>query len=300
LSADLGESALSKLPVAAEALLKLLLAGGALLGAMELFRLVLLPELQAAFELDATATSVVRRTGILLSVLLAYWAYVRLIEGRPVSELQFAPAGILNGVLSGVLLISITSVVLFALGVYEVTAVRGLHSGLAGVAGLIFVAAVLEEVAFRGVLFQILESAGGTVPALWLQSLIFAILHLANIEDTASLQELVTTVVSGTLIGAFWTAMFVYSRNLWVVGTHHAAWNFSIILTGLPLSGIETWRALAPIESRYNGPPWLTGGVFGPEDSVITIVVVVVGTATLFYLAKKGGQMMKPLLRRTV
>ena len=74
LPADLGEPPLSKLPVAAQAFLKLLLAGGALFGAMELFRLVLLPELQSALQLDATASSVVRRMGILLSVLLAYWA----------------------------------------------------------------------------------------------------------------------------------------------------------------------------------------------------------------------------------
>ncbi|MEQ1863559.1 MAG: type II CAAX endopeptidase family protein [Micropepsaceae bacterium] len=289
---------MSKLPVAAQAFLKLLLAGGGLFGAMELFRLVLLPELQSAFQLDATATSVVRRVGILLSVLLAYWAYVRLIEGRRVHELYFAPASIANGVLSGVVLISITSVSLFALGIYEVTAVRGLQSGLQGVAGLIFVAAMLEEIAFRGVLFQILESAWGTVPALWVQSFIFAVLHLANIEDVASHQEMITTVVSGTLIGAFWTVMFVYSRNLWVVGTHHAAWNFSIILTGLPLSGIETWRTVAPLESRYNGPPWLTGGVFGPEDSVITIVVVAIGIAVLFYLARENGRLINPAMRR--
>ncbi len=95
---------------------------------MQLFRLVLLPELQSAFQLDATATSVVRRMGILLSVLLAYWAYVRLIEGRPVRRTLFCTGGHRNGVLSGVVLISITSVSLFALGIYEVTAVRGLQA----------------------------------------------------------------------------------------------------------------------------------------------------------------------------
>ncbi len=54
---------------------------------------------------------------------------------------------------------------------------------------------------------------------------------------------------------------------------------------------------MAPVESRYNGPAWLTGGVFGPEDSVITIVVVAVGTAVLFYLAKENGRMIDPLTR---
>jgi hypothetical protein len=51
-------------------------------------------------------------------------------------------------------------------------------------------------------------------PALWLQSLLFAVAHIENL------------------------------------GVHHAAWNFTIILTGLPLSGLGDWIALAPIASR--------------------------------------------------
>jgi membrane protease YdiL (CAAX protease family) len=265
---------------------RLVLAFAAILGAVELFRLLLLPEIQSAFLLDDSATSLLRRAGILLFALAAYWAYVRLIEKRRVDELRFVPAGIALGAVSGALLISITTLSLFALGIYEVTTVRGLQSGLLGVAGLIFVAAVLEEVVFRGVLFRILETAAGTVHALWLQALIFAVVHLANVEG-ASLAETVTTLVAGTLIGALWTMVFVYSRNLWVASANHAAWNFAIILTGLPLSGIEEWRALAPFESRYNGPVWLTGGMFGPEDSIVTIAVGTLSLAVLFYLAKR-------------
>ena len=29
--------------------------------------------------------------------------------------------------------------------------------------------------------------------------------------------------------------LFVLTRNLWVVAAHHAAWNFTILLSGLPL-----------------------------------------------------------------
>lgn len=264
----------------------------AILGAVQLFRLLLLPEIQSVFHLGDTMTSAVRRSGILLFALLAYGASVRLIEKRAVIELGFAPGGMALGALSGAVLISITTLTLFAAGIYEVTAVRGLDAGLLGVAGFILVAAMLEEVTFRGVLFRWLEAAWGTVPALWLQSLIFAVMHLANVEG-AGLAAAGTTIVSGTLIGAFWTLVFVHSRNLWVVGVHHAAWNFAIILTGLPLSGLEDWRALAPFESRYNGPDWLTGGAFGPEDSAITIGVMVVCLAVLFVWAKRKGRLIR-------
>ena len=77
------------------------------------------------------------------------------------------------------------------------------------------------------------------------------------------------------LIGAFWTYLFVLTRNLWVVAANHAAWNFTIILSGTPLSGIDSWQAVAPIESSYHGPFWLTGGLYGPEDSIVTLSVVI-------------------------
>ena len=42
----------------------------------------------------------------------------------------------------------------------------------------------------------------------------------------------------------------------------------------VPLSGIDDWRALAPLESRYAGSDWLTGGIFGPENSVLVIDLI--------------------------
>jgi uncharacterized protein len=280
---------LSKMRVAKQVLLRLLVASLAIVASVLLVRFLLLPGIEAVFHPGESMTSTLRRTGIFLFVLLAYWAYVRLYEKRAATELRPAPLGIAFGALSGALLISITTLSLFALGIYEMTTYRGLQSALPGVAGVIWVAAFLEEVIYRGVLFRILEEAWGTSAALWLQALIFGAMHLANAE--ASISELMTTFVSVTLIGAFWTFLYVHTRNLWVVSANHAAWNFAIILTGVPLSGIEDWRAAAPIESRYNGPAWLTGGVFGPENSIITIAVVCLSLAVLVHQARKRNRL---------
>jgi membrane protease YdiL (CAAX protease family) len=256
-----------------------------IVGAMHLFRWWLVPEIQSAFHLSEAATSAVRRSGILLVVLLTYWASTRLIEKRAVDELRLAPRGIVLGALTGAMLISMTSLTLFAVGAYEVTAVRGLQSGLLGVAGLIVVAAMLEEIAFRGVLFRISEKTWGTLPALALQSILFSLQHVENVES-AGLVTVITTVVSVMLYGAFWALLYVHTRNLWFVGASHAAWNYSIMLTGLPLSGLDDFRGVAPFESRYEGPDWLTGGVFGPENSVLSIGVMAVCLAVLFYQAR--------------
>jgi uncharacterized protein len=288
-----GSFPLNNILLGRKVLFRLFLAFGALIGAVQLFRLLLLPALQFVFHPGDSVTSLLRRTGIFMFAVLSYWAYVRLFEKREVSELHPRPLATVLGAVSGSLLIAIAMLLLFALMAYETTAYQGLQKGLFGVAGLILIAAVLEELAYRCILFRILENAWGTLPALWLQSLIFALMHIANIEDRASTQELVTTVLSGTLIGAFWTLVFVHSRNLWVVAANHAAWNFTIILAGLPLSGIEDWRSLAPMVSNYRGAAWLTGGVFGPEDSLVTIVMVAICLAVMLVSAKRKGRLHK-------
>ncbi|GAB2910461.1 lysostaphin resistance A-like protein [Rheinheimera gaetbuli] len=270
---------------------KLLLAITIIALAVAAYRWLMLPALQWLFQLDEPATALLRRVGILLVMLLAYGLYVRYSEKRPVTELHFKFTGVALGLLAGAAMIVLVSALLFAGGVYEVTAYRGWQSGLLDIALVILVAAVIEEIVFRAVLFQALESQWGTVTALWLQSLIFSLLHIANLNDQMDAQALVITVISGTLLGAMWTVMYVYVRNVWVVAAHHAAWNFTIVLTGLPLSGLDDWQAMAPLQSVYHGPNWLTGGVVGPEDSVVTIVMVIISVGALLWLAKKNQRL---------
>lgn len=280
---------MSKLHIAGKFLLKLLIALLAIFASVQLFRLLLLPGIQTFFNLDDSTTSLLRRTGIFLCVLMAYLTYVKFYEKRKVEELRVKPIAIAAGALSGALLIAIATLPLFALGVYEVTFYRGPQSGLFGVAAVILIAAFLEEVVYRAVLFRLLEEAIGTNWALWLQSLIFSAAHIGNNSD-ADLAATLLNVVSGTLIGAFWTYIFIQTRNVWVVTANHAAWNYAIILTGTPLSGIDAWRSVAPFESTYHGPFWLSGGVYGPEDSIVTIFIVIVCLALQMRMQRHSKQ----------
>jgi membrane protease YdiL (CAAX protease family) len=263
-----------------QALLKLVLGLAAVTLSMLLFRSLLLPALTAVFHLAEPATAVLRRSGILAFALLGYWLYVRFHEKRAATELRIVPLGIVLGALSGALLISITTLSLFAMGNYEVVAVRGMQ-GVPPIAGAILAAAVIEEIVFRGIVLRAHEGAMGTVAAVLLQSLAFAVMHWFNAGADVAM------VLALTLIGAFWTCVFIASRNLWVVGLHHAAWNFAIFATGIPLSGLEDWRAKAPLESIYHGPAWLTGGEFGPETSIITAVVVLASMVALVQWTRK-------------
>lgn len=264
-------------------IVRLSLAALFLVIAVQAYRLALLPALLAVVEPGEAAAGVLRRFGILAFALAGYAGYVRVVERRAVRELYAAPRAMLIAAAAGALLISLTTLPLFALDAYRVSEYRGLQGGLVRVASVILIAAMLEELVYRGILFRLVEEAWGTVPALWLQAAIFGIGHLENVIDQATPLELAGTVLSCTLLGAFWALLFVWTRNIWVVGVNHAAWNFAIVLSGAPLSGLEEWRRIAPIASNVQGPDWLTGGLFGPEASVITLTVLSACLATLWH-----------------
>ncbi len=279
--------------MATRALSSLLLCAVAILAAVVLFRQGLLPLIDAVFQPGAEWLSAFRRAGILLAAVTAYWAYVRWYEKRAATELRLQPLRLALGGASGVALVGLPIAGLFAVGAYELLQFRGFSPALWGVAGVIGIAAVLEELVYRCLLFRILERAWGTGVALAIQAVVFALLHLANLEQ-GSAGDVMAMLVSVTLLGLLWAGLFILSRNLWVVAANHATWNFTILLSGVPLSGIEDWRGMAPFESRLAGPDWLTGGMFGPESSLLVMVLLCVAVVLLLRVAQRRGAFLSP------
>jgi len=273
----------------------LLLGGVAVLGSILIFRRGVLPLIEAAFNPGPELLSAFRRAGILLTAVTGYWAFVRWHEKREATELRLQPIPLMLGGASGAALVALPMTVLFALGAYELVLFRGASPSLFGVAALIGIAAVLEELTYRCLLFRIVERAWGTSVALAVQAVVFALVHLENVER-GRLIDAVTMLVAVTLAGLLWATVFVLTRNLWAAAANHAAWNFTILLAGVPLSGIEDWRSLAPLESRLAGPDWLTGGMFGPESSLLVIVSTTVAVVLLLRAARRRGRFIVPVV----
>jgi membrane protease YdiL (CAAX protease family) len=281
------------LRVAGRTLVSLLLGGAAVLGSILVFRKGVLPLIEAVFHLGPEWLSIVRRVGILLTAVGGYWAYVRWHEKREATELHLRTVHLLLGGASGAILVALPIAVLFAVGAYEQVLFRGASPALLGVAADIGIAATLEELVYRCLLFRLLERTWGTKLALGVQAVVFAVQHLENVEHGGTL-DVVRMLVSVTLLGVLWAGVFVLARNLWVVAANHAAWNFTILLSGMPLSGIEDWRKLAPLESRFAGPDWLTGGMFGPESSLLMIASITVAVVLLLRAARRRGAFLVP------
>ena len=288
-----GSIAQRRMHVAGRTLVSLLLGGVAILGSMLVFRQGLLPLIEAVFHLGPEWLSVFRRAGLLLTAVGGYWAYVHWREKREATELHLRPIHLLLGGASGAILVALPMVVLFALGAYEPVLFRGASPALLGVAALIGIAATLEELVYRCLLFRVLERAWGTKLALVVQAVAFALQHLENVKQGGT-SDVVTMLVSVTLAGLLWAGVFILARNLWVVAANHAAWNFTILLSGMPLSGVEDWRKLAPLESRFAGPDWLTGGMFGPESSLLVIASTTLAVVLLLRAARRRGVFFVP------
>jgi uncharacterized protein len=262
-----------------QCLFKLCVAATCMVAAIAAYRFLLHPLIESAFSLGEHASSIVRRVSIFVVVVLTYWAFVRFYERRAARELSLRWRWIGLAAVAGSLSIGVTILALFATGHYQLLSFRG-FSQATGIFATIWVAAVVEELAFRGILFRILEEGIGTRAA-WLgSSVIFCVAHLANNGVHW------VTWLSVTLAGLMWTAVFIVWRNIWVVAAHHCCWNATIFMIGLPLSG-ENWRAQALFETVSHGSVLWTGGAFGPEDSLVNVFVSIAICAALWRLARR-------------
>lgn len=134
---------------------------------------------------------------------------------------------------------------------------------------ILAVAALAEEVAFRGYPFQRLIDATNPVIATIAISLLFGFIHLGN--PGATFASTIVTIFAGWLL----SIAYLRTRALWVAWGFHFTWNATMgILFGLPISGITNFSPV--IASNSVGPLWITGGDYGPEGSLVCAIVILV------------------------
>lgn len=133
--------------------------------------------------------------------------------------------------------------------------------------GTLLLAALADELVFRGYPFQRLLEAANPVLATIAMTLLFTIGHGVGPGTTAG------GTVSTLLLGFVLAMAYLRTRALWVGWGLHFAWNASMaVLFGLPIAGLT---GFSPIISTYTtGPAWLTGGGYGPEGSAVAVLVL--------------------------
>jgi hypothetical protein len=136
------------------------------------------------------------------------------------------------------------------------------------------IAALAEEVAFRGYSYRRLIEGIGPVAATILMSLLFGLGHVLN--PSATWASTLVTVLAGVLLSIAW----LRTHGLWLGWGLHFAWNASMgVLFGLPISGINDFASI--VQTRAFGRLWLTGGDYGPEGAAFTVIVLLIGMGVL-------------------
>ncbi|MBC5806800.1 MAG: hypothetical protein DLM53_05605 [Candidatus Eremiobacter antarcticus] len=154
-----------------------------------------------------------------------------------------------------------------------------------GAALVVFlVAALFEEISLRGYLLQNLWEEWGFAPAAVVTSSLFAVLHFSNPHA----HEKAALTAGGLVLFSLWAAFsLLWTKSLWLVLGCHAAWNtFEGPIFGFPLSGLAM-PVPSAVTQRISGPEWFTGGAFGPESGVSSMLALTLGFAVLaaFYRA---------------
>jgi membrane protease YdiL (CAAX protease family) len=224
---------------------------------------------------------------------LAYLMLVWFIERRSTDELSrrsLLPEGAI-GLAGGFVLISAVIGILWLAGSYRVTGTDPGVDWLSLVLVFGLSAGISEEIVFRGVLFRTIEEGLGTWAALACSAAFFGAIHGGNPNATTW-----TTLAIAIDAGVLFALLYHVTRSLWACIGLHAAWNVTEgAFYGTPVSGLPPHGWL---QSELTGPEWLSGGAFGPEASVVTMLVCLAVSVALAVVAVRRGTIVPPAWRR--
>lgn len=140
-------------------------------------------------------------------------------------------------------------------------------------------AALASEVAFRGFLFRRLIDATGPTTATILLSLIYAL--VGSLGPNGAGLSFVVTIVAGVLF----SMAYLRTHALWLGWGMHFAWAAATaVLFGLPVAGVASYSSV--VQTDTSGPAWLTGGVYGPDGALFTVIVLAVAMAVVYRVTR--------------
>ncbi|WP_206098962.1 CPBP family intramembrane glutamic endopeptidase [Paenibacillus nanensis] len=203
-----------------------------------------------------------------LLAIMVYKFTLTYLARRSTPEIARQRAGIeaVLGMLTGTIFIAGSVLIIMALGGYSFQWASSANAGSVLILSIeaALGAAIVEELIFRGLMFQAIDRLGGKPLALAVTSLFFGVAHLGNTGATLW-SAFAIALEAGVLLGA----AFLWRRNLWFAMGLHFAWNAIEGLLGFPVSG-HSAAGLFTVE--LNGAALLTGGDFGLEGSIVPVV----------------------------
>lgn len=145
-------------------------------------------------------------------------------------------------------------------------------------------AGIVEELAFRGVILGLLEKKTNTIVAAIVPSVIFGMVHFSS---GMSLGGFIQLVFAGTFVGIMFSVICIYTNNFWNNALVHACWNATTF--GIMHIDIAPYDGALYTYVLKTKSMLLSGGDFGMESSVISILAYALVIIVFVMLIKKKG-----------
>jgi len=139
---------------------------------------------------------------------------------------------------------------------------------------LLLLAALNEELVFRGFPLQILTEGMGKWPGMVAMSALFGAVHLGN--PNSSILGTLNTVLAGILL----SLAYVRTRSLWLPYAIHLGWNVGLgFVLGFALSGLEIASLWT---TGVSGSHTILGGSYGPEGGLLATFIFAASAAIVY------------------
>ncbi|MBU5426756.1 CPBP family intramembrane metalloprotease [Tissierella pigra] len=191
--------------------------------------------------------------------------------------------------ISAVLLPSIVSVALLCMPGELISNSVSLSKGTNIITAALFYygigAGVVEEMVFRGIVMHTLERRWNKVVAILIPSMAFGLLHLIGRE--MNFVSILLLFVAGTSVGIMFSLITYESGSVWYSAIIHGIWN--CIMIGGVLNIGPTYDSEAIFSYVLKSKSIIiTGGDFGIEASIVSIVGYILFSLLAFYLWKRN------------
>ncbi len=224
----------------------------------------------------------------------AYILFFKACDKRRIHELSSATFinNAVIGFLTGILLQSLFILIIYLAGTFMVVTANPI-SLLIGPFAFALTAGFVAEIIMIGIVFRLLEEQTGTIAALLVFIILFALLHI-NAKGATLISVGATAMQAGLML----PAAYVFGRNLWLPVFLHLGWDFAE--PGI-FGGINSSSSLNQglLTSKIQGNSLLTGGENGPQDSLSSLLLCLVLGLIYLLLANRKNNLIKPRWRRT-
>lgn len=147
----------------------------------------------------------------------------------------------------------------------------------------IFLMAFMEEILFRGLIFQTIRERFGDIIAIIVLSIFFSLAHYFN--PNISTMGFINIIVAGVML----SVLYITTESLWLPISVHFFWNLNQqLILGSNVSGISFDIELFQLTAIGGNSSWLFGGQFGIEEGVLTTILLTILTIISFSINKQN------------